>query len=960
MKPFSWINLYLLVLVTLLYIISADIVDEVNNISGFGDLGSGEAGTSSRRDQNEVFHEHEESRNDLPNLRSFQSFEYPDMKTGENAHLSERLSGMSAANNAFGSGPSQILPAGKRSAQLPKFLHSLFINPYVDWNYGHDTDSLKKLHGFEYCSHLNGAVFDMSVPVEADVLATILSPATDRGQEGNELKDKSGYWSKFKSKFTSSEQMPGHNQPQHWEQSADSEATSSSWHTAQSNFDETDEHSSSFDSRKYDFRAAEVPGSTSRLANGFSEYSSSFKNGDGRYQQKAQSSVNGRKLGRTSSRMFARDFSEFDLVKFVDKMAYLLARDVISRYNLYLLLGPSSKRRAPVSIQSAKKFACFLAADGHNDWVQLVPYGVKRKFMQFIDGHRYFGDGIPAFKPLSMQKVRRDAQELSPTGHYGGPVSQSLFEKLFSSQQQCSSSSKLPAGSVKERSKPFSKVPYEDNFAYNTKSRKNDLVHPHKLAYLLLVHKNYEDVVRLLEAIIDPYVVIVVHVDSKNPTLKEQLMRYVYEQVASGSNIYYERVRIMKTTANGAWGHQSLVLAQMAGFFELLDFDKDWEYVINISGNDYPLRHNDVIYSDLVRNHPNQNLIEYWPDIQSVPRLNFLPLLLNEKGFAGLTLGFTNSHRQTKIQENMQDLMQALNGRNVNIEGIQSEPAEGESDETARAENTNMLTDANFHDYKVKSPRFGRLAYPYPSFKLVKHHQWMILTRQFVEWMRSSPLTMYLLAYNEFTSIPDESFFGILALNTPFRNTLTNNCKRHLYFSVGASHPNTITIKDLPKLKKSVKKNGNIFTRKVELGCSGDLLECLDKYRDQDRAEWFQKTQQHHANLEENYKLGIYSNDDGNMQEPNIEDTNSGPSPGDLDLVSTSDQLDNTDSVIFSKDPEKSPTVRRKGTTRRKMRGFFRKFYPRETGYSNKNSKQADRSGYLELARERTLGNYYK
>lgn len=530
----------------------------------------------------------------------------------------------------------------------------------------------------------------------------------------------------------------------------------------------------------------------------------------------------------------AMDFSDKLLVNFIDGMAYLLERDVIKNYNLFPLLGSSIKKSA-VSAKSAKDFACFLAADGHNDWVQLVTFNTKRKFLQFVDGMIYF-EGFPSFYPLDMRLSMNDALGLSKKvyGH-------------FPSEKEGKSGSDACVR-AKEDEKFLTYPILNTNNGQNTENydekpqfrpimeKYHRRTMPHKIAYVMIVHKDYESVVKLLESLMDPYVVIIIHVDEKNPELKYGLTEYVFRRRRDDSN--FDRVRVMQRTAKGAWGHISLVSAQLAAFFELLDFDSSWEYVINISGNDYPLRHNDVIYSDLKKNHPGQNLIEYWPDLQSYPRLNFLPLLLNEEGFAGVAFG----RKKQQANQNGPTINNVFSDE-INLETSTSDeeyPGIGYIYDNFD-DKTNSGTFLN--RYSVKPPRMGRLVYPYPSFKLVKHHQWMILNREFVRWMRSSPITMYLLAYNEFTSIPDESFFGILALNTKFRDTLANQCKRHLYFSSGARHPDTITIDDLPELKKAVEENGKIFTRKVELGCSDDLLGCLNEYRDQDRARWLMREQ---------------------------------------------------------------------------------------------------------------------
>ncbi len=78
-----------------------------------------------------------------------------------------------------------------------------------------------------------------------------------------------------------------------------------------------------------------------------------------------------------------------------------------------------------------------------------------------------------------------------------------------------------------------------------------------------------------MESLVDNFAVILIHVDAKKPDLKIQLQQFLDETTAYP----YKRVRIMKQSFNGLWGHSSLVFAELAGFFELLDMDANWEYV---------------------------------------------------------------------------------------------------------------------------------------------------------------------------------------------------------------------------------------------------------------------------------------------------------------------------------------------------------------------------------------------
>lgn len=459
------------------------------------------------------------------------------------------------------------------------------------------------------------------------------------------------------------------------------------------------------------------------------------------------------------------------IILFIDSAAKHLSNKLLRHYELQLW-GPKSN--SPVSRLSAKEFACFLVADGSNDWVSLVPREIYRKFLRFIDGSIYFG-GVPNFNSLTRSQVELESSRFEK-GYYGykpneiyNPATDSEMPRdKIESEESCDIS--LAGLSLEERyESPRSTV---DTLTIGN-------VKPHRLAYLLLVHKNFKDVARLIDALLDPYVSIVVHVDAKNSQLKHDLIHLIRKR--SKRNQLYNRVRIMRKTVRGAWGHASLASAQMAGFFELLDFDQNWEFVVNLSGNDYPLRHNDIMYEDLKKNYDGKNLIQYWTESShTTDRLNTRPFLLNDDGVAGLASHYKPTAHPSRTGEH------------------------------------------------------GMLLYPYPEFTIFGHHQWMILHRSFIEWMRSSPVTMQLLAYAQFTVVPDENLFGTIALNSPFQTRVVNNCKRYLWFPPGAPHPKTITMNDFDELKNAASR-GDGWTRKIELSCSGDLLECINRMRDEER-----------------------------------------------------------------------------------------------------------------------------
>ncbi|RKO95040.1 hypothetical protein CAUPRSCDRAFT_13186, partial [Caulochytrium protostelioides] len=155
-----------------------------------------------------------------------------------------------------------------------------------------------------------------------------------------------------------------------------------------------------------------------------------------------------------------------------------------------------------------------------------------------------------------------------------------------------------------------------------------------------------------------------------------------------------------------SWGGSSIVFVQLEGFFSLLDL-ASWDYVINLSGYDYPLQSTLSIHT-YVSKFPGKIWINWWEEWEVESRITrpMFPL----KNFAW-------------------------------CEGPASAP--------------NRNYEATMGD----------------RFPKIKHHQWMILSREFIEHLRVDRDAHDLLAWMEHTWIPDESYFGMGGRGPSARST---------------------------------------------------------------------------------------------------------------------------------------------------------------------------------------------
>ncbi|KAI8821838.1 core-2/I-branching enzyme-domain-containing protein [Fimicolochytrium jonesii] len=257
--------------------------------------------------------------------------------------------------------------------------------------------------------------------------------------------------------------------------------------------------------------------------------------------------------------------------------------------------------------------------------------------------------------------------------------------------------------------------------------------HKYKIAYLLLVHERLDIFETLFAALYNTDGVFLIHVDSKRVDFKRKVREWLIRHpiYKDARNIFLGR------SFNLNWGASSIVFGQLQGFFSLMDV-ADWDYVVNLSGYDYPIRSSKSIHAILERD-PGKVYIEHWQDPDTEWRMERAFFLAESKTYV-------------KTPTAAPDRRFALDHR----------------------------------------------------FRPMKHHQWMILPRDFISYLRKSQDAHDLLAWQEHSWIPDESYFAMVALSpkSGYADKIINDCKRFIFFDKGALHPIWIRDGDEHKLEK--------------------------------------------------------------------------------------------------------------------------------------------------------------
>lgn len=114
------------------------------------------------------------------------------------------------------------------------------------------------------------------------------------------------------------------------------------------------------------------------------------------------------------------------------------------------------------------------------------------------------------------------------------------------------------------------------------------------IAYLILVHRLPNQFKKLFKAIYDSSNFYLIHIDKKaNQEIGEDIKKFLQQ---------YKNIHILDNE-NVIWGGYSMVQAELNGMKYLLNMDAKWDYFINLSGQDYPLRSQKIIQEFLLENN---------------------------------------------------------------------------------------------------------------------------------------------------------------------------------------------------------------------------------------------------------------------------------------------------------------------------------------------------------------------
>lgn len=113
------------------------------------------------------------------------------------------------------------------------------------------------------------------------------------------------------------------------------------------------------------------------------------------------------------------------------------------------------------------------------------------------------------------------------------------------------------------------------------------------IAYFILVHRYPEQFKRLFKSIYNSSNQYLIHIDKKSNTeLYDNVIQFLKD---------FENVHILKSQ-NVVWGGYSMVDVEIKAIKQLLKIDKNWQFFINLSAQDFPLKSQKQIATFLRKN----------------------------------------------------------------------------------------------------------------------------------------------------------------------------------------------------------------------------------------------------------------------------------------------------------------------------------------------------------------------
>ena len=292
------------------------------------------------------------------------------------------------------------------------------------------------------------------------------------------------------------------------------------------------------------------------------------------------------------------------------------------------------------------------------------------------------------------------------------------------------------------------------------------------LAYIILAHKQPDQVIRLINRLDDAGNYFFIHIDKRaNPEVFGQ----VKARFAERKNV------VMLKRHVTPWGRIGCVRAMLEGIFALVEIGIKFDYAINLSGQNYPIKSNAQI-NQVMETNPDLSYIRHYP--------------IPYPGHAWVEEMFLYRHYY-------------IGRRHFEFPKV----------DMFTTPWLNRLWNPLARRLKVKSqipkgfqPYYGSAYWCLNPAAVSYVYNFILQNKGF-------------LKHFEHVLFPDELFFQTILLNSPLKEALANENLRLIDFSSKKAHPAFLGESDFERLKASPK----LFARKFDLSQDAIILDKIDE-----------------------------------------------------------------------------------------------------------------------------------
>lgn len=279
-----------------------------------------------------------------------------------------------------------------------------------------------------------------------------------------------------------------------------------------------------------------------------------------------------------------------------------------------------------------------------------------------------------------------------------------------------------------------------------------------KIAYIILAHKYPEQLIRLILRLNTESTHFFLHIDKKT---SHEIYSQILNSLSHLPNIFFlDRHNIY-------WGEFSIVKAIIEGIKTLFNLKISVDYVILLTGQDYPLKSN-IQIKTFLKEHEGKSFISYFP-------------LPHTSGYQGWMYR-----------------IERWNFRLFN----------------------KRIRLPNKYTGFIPKRKFPK------NFKPFAGYAYWCLSQECIEYIHNFiNQNSEFVNYYKFVEIPDEGFFQTILLNSPLKDKIINDDLRYIKWVPEAAHPLILGQQDFEEMMSSSK----LFARKFALSQDAKVLDLIDK-----------------------------------------------------------------------------------------------------------------------------------